>query len=91
MHTQEDIENSKLELAESYKRLLKNKDFKKIVLDGYLDSGSTYLCKNLTKIKPEFKDNIVEEMTARSIAWKYLDNIEEEARSILEARAYEVD
>ena len=87
MHTQEEVENSKLELAESLKRLYKNKDFKKIVLEGYLEQGSTFLTKNITKVKPEVKDMIVEEMVARSITWKYLDGIEEEANSILEARA----
>ena len=87
MHTQEEIENSKLELAESLKRLYKNKDFKKIILEGYLEQGSTFLTKNITKVKPEVKDMIVEEMVARSITWKYLDGIEEEAKSILEARA----
>lgn len=90
-HTQEEIESSKIELAESLKRLQKNKDFKKIILEGYLENGSTYLTKNLTKIKPEYKESIVEEMTARSILWRYIDNIEEEARSILEARALEVE
>ncbi len=87
MHTPEEIEDSKIELAESLKRLYKNKDFKKIVLDGYLESGSTYLTKNMTKVKPEFRELLQEEIVARSLCWKYLDGIEEEARSILEARA----
>jgi len=87
MHTQEEIENSKIELAEELGRLYKNKSFKKIVLDGYLDKGSVFLTKNLTKVKDEVRPAIVEEMGARSILWKYLDSIEEEARSIMEARA----
>jgi hypothetical protein len=87
MHTQEEIENSKIEMAECLKRLYKNRDFKKIILDGFLEQGSTYLTKNITKVKPEYKDAVIEEMTARSIAWKYLDSIEEEAQSILDARA----
>ena len=86
MHTPEEIENSKIELAESLKRLYKNKDFKKIVLDGYLESGSTYLTKNMTKVKSEFKEMLVEEIVARSLFWKYIDGIEEEARSIIESR-----
>lgn len=91
MHTQEETENSKIELAEALSKLYKNKDFKKIVLEGFLESGSTYLTKNLTKVKPEFKETIYEEMSARSIFWKYLDSIEEEARSIIEARAFEAE
>lgn len=90
MHTHEETENSKIELAEDLRKLLKNKEFKKIVLDGFLESGSTFLCKNITKVKPEYKEAIVEEMTARSILWKYIDGIEEDARSILEARSLEV-
>ena len=89
MHTPESIEDSKIELAESLKRLIKNKDFKKIVLDGYLENGSTYLTKNLMKVKDDYKPAIIEEMSARSILWRYLDGIEEEAASILEARAFE--
>ena len=87
MHTQEEIENSKIELAESLKRLYKNKDFKKIILDGYLESGSTFLTKNIMKVKSDYEADVVLEIKARSIAWKYLDNIEEEANSILEARS----
>ena len=39
MHTQEEIENSKIEMAECLKRLYKNRDFKKIILDGFLEQG----------------------------------------------------
>ena len=86
MHTQEEIENSKLELAESLSRLYKNKDFKKIVQEGYLENGAVFLTKNLKKVKTDIEPAIIEEMAARSIFWRYLDGIEEEARSILEAR-----
>lgn len=86
MHTPEEIENSKIELAECLSRLYKNKDFKKIVTEGYLENGSTFLTRNLTKVKSEFEDKIVIEMKARSILWSYMDSIEEEARSILEER-----
>jgi len=87
MHTQEEIEESKIELADSYRRLLKNKDFKKIVLDGFLEQGSVFLTKNLMKVKSEYETDIVTEMKARSVLYKYLDSIEEEASSILESRA----
>lgn len=88
MHTQEEIEHSKLELADSLKRLTKNKDFKKIILEGFLEHGTINLTKNYTKIKPEYKEDVVTELNARSLLWRFLDNIEEEASSILEARAY---
>ncbi len=87
MHTQEEIENSKIELAESLKRLYKNRDFKKLILEGFLENGSTFLTKNMTKVKPEYEDSIMLELKARSIVWKYLDGIEEDATSILDARA----
>ena len=89
MHTPEDIESSKLELAEDVVWLCNNKRFKRVILDGYLENGSTYLTKNLMKVKDDYKPAIIEEMGARSILWRYLDGIEEEAASILEARAFE--
>lgn len=90
MHTQEEIENSKIELADSLKRLYKNRDFKKIILEGFLEHGTINLTKNYTKIKPEYKDDVVTELTSRSLLWRFLDNIEEEAGSIIEARALDV-
>jgi hypothetical protein len=86
MHTQEEIEDSQLEMYESIKRLYKNRDFKKLILDGYLDIGSSNLVKNFNRVKPEFRDSLIEEITARSNFWKYVDTIEEDARSIIEAR-----
>lgn len=90
MHTQEEIENSKIELADGLKRLYKNRDFKKIILEGFLEHGTINLTKNYTKIKPEYKDDVVTELTSRSLLWRFLDNIEEEAGSIIEARALDV-
>lgn len=87
LHTPEEIENSKIELAESLKRLYKNRDFKKIILEGFLENGSTFLTKNMTKVKPEYEADIMNELKARSIAWKYLDGIEADAKDILDARA----
>lgn len=81
-------------MAEGLKRLYKNKDFKKIILDGYLESGSTFLTKNFVKVskmKPEFEEEMMIEIKARSIAWSYLDSIEEDARNILESRELGVD
>ena len=89
MHTQEEIDDSKIELASSLKRLYKNKDFKKIVLDGYLETGSVFLAKNLTRVMEAQEDGVIMEIKARSILWKYLDSIELDANSIMEARAYE--
>ena len=87
MHTQEEIESSKIELAESLKRLYRNKDFKKVILDGYLETGSTFLTKNIMKVKSDYEADVIIEIKARSIAWKYLDSIEEDAASILESRS----
>ena len=87
MHTQEEIDSSKIELAESLKRLYRNKDFKKVILDGYLETGSTFLTKNIMKVKSDYEADVIMEIKARSIAWKYLDSIEEDAASILESRS----
>lgn len=86
MHTQEEIEESKLELADSLKRLYKNRDFKKIILEAYLTEGSKNLTRNLSRIKEEYKDGLIQELDARSILWKFMDSLEEDARDILEAR-----
>jgi len=86
LHTQEEIDESKIELAEELKKLYKNKSFRKLILDGFLTDGATYLTKNLTKVKAEYEDDLVVEMKARSILWKYLDTVEEDANSILESR-----
>lgn len=88
MHTQEEIEESKLMLADSLRKLYNNKDFKNIILNGYLESGSVYLVKNFTKVpRQEDQIGLVEQIKSRSNLWKYLDSIEEEAISILNARA----
>lgn len=89
MHTQEELESSKIRLAEQLKKLYKNKDFKEIILDGYLEQGSVYLTKNYTRVKEEHKANLVEQLNSRSDLWKYLDSIEGEAASIIEARDIE--
>lgn len=86
MHTQEEIENVQLELNDELQKLYKNKSFKKLILEGYLDTGSIKLTDNLCKVKPENKEFLVEEMMARSLFRNFLNNIEEDARSILEAR-----
>ena len=91
MHTQEEIENSKLELAQELEKLYKDKRFKKIILEGYLENGSVFLTKNYTRVKEDQKESLVSQLEARSNLWKYLDTIEGEARDIMEARAYEAD
>jgi chromatin remodeling complex protein RSC6 len=87
MHTQEEQESKMLELNDDLQKLFKNKSFKAIILDGYLDTGSIKLTDNLSKVKPEHKEFLVEELMARSLFRNFLGNIEEDARSILEARA----
>ena len=86
MRTQEEIENSKIKLAESYARLLKNRDYKLVINNGFLDDGFNYLGRNITRVKPEYQDDVVFEIKARSVFTKYVDSIEEDARSILESR-----
>jgi len=87
MHTQEETENIQLELNDELQKLFKNKSFKRLIVDGYLDTGSIKLTNALSKVKPEQKEFIVEEMMARSLFRNFLNNIEEDARSILEARS----
>lgn len=86
MHTQEEIEKSQLELAECLVRLQKNKDFMKVIGKAYLEDGTKFLTRNMTKVKEEVKPEIIKELEARSNLWKFLDGVEEASRSILEAR-----
>lgn len=88
MHTPEELDEMKIELAVKLKKMMNTKEFKEIILNGYLESGSVYLVKNFTKVKPEEQMSIVEQMKSRSNLWKYLDGIEEEARNAIESRNF---
>ena len=87
MLTPEELENDKIEVAESLAKLYKNKDFQKIIMKAYLEDGSKFITRNLSKVKPEIRESLQEEYMARSLLWRFLDGIEEEARNILEARS----
>lgn len=73
-----DIQNS-----DRLDRLLKNRDFKALILDMYLDDGSTYLTRNLTRVKD--RDAITEQYLSRSYLYRFLDDI---AQAGNEAREY---
>ena len=86
MHTPEEVEESKIQLASDLSKLYKNKEFKKLIIEGYLNTGSIYLVKGFTKARAEDQMGFVEQMKSRSNFWKYLDGIEEDAISIIESR-----
>lgn len=88
MDTQEvQAEEIALGNNEALQRLYKNKDFKKLVVVGYMEQGSISLMRNLSKVKEEYKPLLIDEIEARSKFAKYLSGIEEDANSILEARS----
>jgi len=75
---QEDIE-----LGESLARLQKNKDYKRIIKDLFLDGGSINLTKNMVVVRD--KEEIVEQIKARSYLYRFLMDIENQAIASIEA------
>lgn len=71
----------RVQMGEALAKLMKNKEFKKIILESYLEQGAINTVRNLGKIKEEYKDQLVKEMEARSGLWKHLDKIQEDAES----------
>ena len=68
-------QQANLELGESLQRLKKNKDFKKLFLEMFLNQGCIILTKNMTVIKNE--EVIFEELRARSYAYRFMTDIEQ--------------
>lgn len=67
-----------VKLGESLDRLLNNRDFKKVIIDAYLETGSIMLTKNLSQVKHRENgkiDIINDEMIARSLLYKFISDI----------------
>lgn len=69
---QEDIE-----LGQALQKLKKNKDFKKIFLDMYLNDGSNYLTSNIAITKN--REAVYEQLIARSWLYRFIHEIEARA------------
>lgn len=75
---QEDIE-----LGETLKRLQENKDYQKLIKELFLDGGSINLTKNFVVVRD--KEEIVEQIKARSYLYRFLIDIENNAYASIEA------
>ena len=56
-------------------RLLKNKDFKSLFVEGYLKDDFIYLGLNLATLPADKRDAIQEQVMARGIFKQYIDSI----------------
>jgi len=77
-----------LALNDALQRLMKNRDFKKIVLEMYLKDGSVMIMKNLAKIKYRKEANmevINDALIARSLLDGFFGDIERNAKDAVEA------
>jgi hypothetical protein len=72
-----------IELAESLKRLRKNKDFKRIIEELYLDGGSINLAKNIVVVKSQ--EDLVDQIKARGWLYRFLMEIEDAGYAAIEA------
>jgi len=77
---QEDIK-----LGEALKRLQKNKDFKLLISEMYLDEGVKYLTTNIPVVKD--KEKAFEQITSRGHLYRYLHEIETKANGAIVALA----
>lgn len=73
--------NLDIELAEALTRLQKNRDFKKIVQELFLDGGSQNLTKNLVVVKD--KEEIIEQIKARGYLYRFFMDIQHSGESAL--------
>jgi len=69
----------RLSKGEAVERLLKNKDFKEIILKDFLEQSVLSLSNNLSNVKPENRQLIIEQLIARNALKYYLELIREDA------------
>ena len=67
--------NADIEIANAMNKLLNNKDFKKVFLDGFFKADMVQLGMNFTNVLPEKRGLIVEALLARGILRQYIDGI----------------
>lgn len=77
----ESLQND-IALGDAMDRLVKNRDFKKLVLDMYLKDGANMLCQNYWKIKHRKEGNlefIQDGIQARSMFYGFMEDIQNNA------------
>lgn len=70
-----------IKLGDALARLKKNKDFKLIIQDLFLDGGSISLAKNLVVLKD--REKTIEQIAARGYLYRLLMEIEYSAEQAL--------
>lgn len=68
-----------IKLGESLARLRKNKDFKLLITNMFLDEGAKFLTINTTLAKD--RDAVMEQLISRSWLYRFLDEIERDAKN----------
>lgn len=82
----ESIQND-IALGDALDRLMKNKDFKKIILDMYLKDGADMLTRNYWKIKHRENGKLEflqDGITARSMFYGFMEDIQTNANGARE-------
>lgn len=74
-----------IKLGEALTRLEKNKDFKLIIKELFLDGGAINLTRNITAIKEDKQHNVVEQIKARGHLYRFLMELQANADSAKEA------
>lgn len=80
MNTPEDVQamneiQADIKLGESLARLKKNKDFKAVIQDLFLDGGAVNLTKNINVVKNQ--DEVIEQIRSRGYLYRFLMEIEQ--------------
>ena len=67
--------NTAIQYRDKLDRLMANKDFKDIILKYYLEDSVLAISSNLSRIKPENRNLLVEQLIARNSLRGFLEDI----------------
>lgn len=67
--------NAIVELGRGMERLLDNNDFKEIFIERFLKSDLEAITANLSKRKPEDRNQLVEQLVARANFREYVNHV----------------
>jgi hypothetical protein len=76
-----------VDMGKALDTLLQNRNFKKVILDGYISGGSEMLVKNLVKIPTDQRSIVMERMIGISRFNQHLESIVERAENAKETLA----
>jgi hypothetical protein len=70
-----------VEIGETVNRLMNNSDFKKIILDIYLNESVVMISANLSNVPVDKRQPLVEQLIARNVLRRYLTSLLDSAAS----------